>query len=220
MNSSSEVIGGGEISTWAVVGFIILGICLLVLFFFIILYYVREQDKEVEEKRQADEKYALEAKEILKRSGTFVLKAKDTEASMSPQKTTELADKSTNLNTLVEITENPIMAFDEKQLDSEVNLENNRDLLRPMVAQDMIYASTGGGVLANTGLSSRHRKKRSRYFEAEIHSSEATVESEDLPSARLERTQTLGFTIGRVSERSKRVNVNASYRQAVSGTRP
>lgn len=52
---------------------------------------------------------------------------------MSPQKTTELADKSTNLNTLVEITENPIMAFDDKQLDSEVNLENNRDLLRPMV---------------------------------------------------------------------------------------
>lgn len=75
MNSSSEVFGGGEISTWAVVGFIVLGICFLVLFFLIILYYVREQDKEVEEKRQADEKYAVEAKEILKRSGTFVLKA-------------------------------------------------------------------------------------------------------------------------------------------------
>ena len=35
-----------------------------------------------------------------------------------------------------------------------------------------------------------HKRKRSRYYEAEIHSSEATVEEEDLPSQRLARSKT------------------------------
>ena len=33
-----------------------------------------------------------------------------------------------------------------------------------------------------------HKRNRSRYYEAEVHSSEATVEEEDLPSARLDKT--------------------------------
>ena len=36
-----------------------------------------------------------------------------------------------------------------------------------------------------------HRRKRSRYDEAEIHTTEMTVEEEERPSARLEKSPTL-----------------------------
>ena len=37
-------------------------------------------------------------------------------------------------------------------------------------------------------LVSSHRRKRSQYYEAEIHSSEATIQSDELPSARIINT--------------------------------
>lgn len=37
----------------------------------------------------------------------------------------------------------------------------------------------------------RHRRKRSRYSENEVHSSQATIEEEDLPSVRLEKSPRL-----------------------------
>ena len=44
-----------------------------------------------------------------------------------------------------------------------------------------------------------HKRKRSRYYEAEIHSSEADVESEDLPSYRLTDAKDMTDVIGRKS---------------------
>ena len=36
--------------------------------------------------------------------------------------------------------------------------------------------------------STQHRRERSQYYEAEVHSSEATVQSDDRPSARLDQS--------------------------------
>lgn len=44
-----------------------------------------------------------------------------------------------------------------------------------------------------------HKRKRSRYYEAEVHSSEADVESEDLPSFRLTDAKDMTDVIGRKS---------------------
>ena len=48
--------------------------------------------------------------------------------------------------------------------------------------------------------SKSHRRKRSQYYEAEIHSSQATIEEDDLPSKRLMgHDEILKDTIGRKS---------------------
>ena len=47
--------------------------------------------------------------------------------------------------------------------------------------------------------------QRLSYYEAEIRSSEATVESDDLPSTRIERSMTMLDVIGRTSMASKRM---------------
>ena len=53
---------------------------------------------------------------------------------------------------------------------------------------------------------STHRRKRSRYYEAEVHSSEATVQSDDRPSARLDKQSNLMEAIGRKSMHHYTIN--------------
>ena len=50
---------------------------------------------------------------------------------------------------------------------------------------------SGMGVTSETGRSKSHRRKRSQYYEAEVHTSDASIESDDRPSFRLERSPTL-----------------------------
>ena len=73
-------------------------------------------------------------------------------------------------------------------------------------SQKNMIEDTELGVLAaaaakDVPLSERktHKRKRSRYYEAEIHSSEADVESEDLPSYRLTDAKDMAGVIARKS---------------------
>lgn len=90
-------------------------------------------------------------------------------------------------------------------------LDQDRNELKPNVNGSLNkFASASPISELNNKISARrsHRRKRSQYYEAEVHSSEATVESFELPSTRLERSMTILDVMGRASIKSKHSMTN------------
>ena len=85
-------------------------------------------------------------------------------------------------------------------------IEADRNLLKPMPNMTVNLASQAA-----------HKRKRSRYYEAEVHSSEATIESDDLPSHRLDRSASLNQHLERRSTIANAKGVSSRPRSPSPG---
>ena len=109
-----------------------------------------------------------------------------------PKVAADIEEKTLTELGLIGLESDNIIRLDMENFDDQ--LEQDRYVLKPLADGSLIYASAtaeGSGVAGKTSArqsSKHHRKKRSQYYEAEVHSSEATVDSFELPSARLERS--------------------------------
>ena len=179
----------------------------------IIVYFVTKCDDTegvAKSEQKKDEQYKQEAQDILKHQNTIELQAankpKDDDESRIEK---SYDDSRTNTLAPVVIEDNSLLVKDEGNAQTYLtNRPPENKIIEDDVLGGTIGVRTSLGILrpapapAQTdreGTLPSHRRKRSQYYEAEIHSSEATVESDDRPSQRLQGSVALIESVGKKS---------------------
>ena len=188
-----EDFGMGNGETWLVVMLVTFAIGAVLAYIILIgVYYYMEYAPSNENKTQAlDSKFAEDRDDILNLSHRMPSLRPNQMQALAQGKSIEQEPTQMALVDQSDANAAVMLAAVKNAADSDLAFAEDRTRTQSFVLSSgspaVEKATTSPGQLSRRS----HRRKRSRYYEAEIHSSEATVESEDLPSFRLERQPTL-----------------------------